>query len=319
MPKSQRLMEILVEVNRLRRFTIGELAETFRVSKRTIMRDLQELEAIGVPLYSEVGPHGGYRILNERLLPPIAFTEEEAAAMFYAYQSLQQLGDLPFDTETRAALAKFYSHMPADTKSRIESMKQRISFKIPTRPVGSPHLKLLLSASIRQQPLRIVYDSRDEQRDRTIQPVGIYAESGFWYCPAYCYLKRDYRLFRADRIIEASNCEQLPESAGTPLADAHLGNWRQRALHNVDLVTLEVHFTREGVRRATAEQWMADRIERESDGTGRYVGRIPKHDLAFFASLFIGMGTDANVVQPELLLEQMRDRVNSMIRQYGWK
>ncbi|WP_309122063.1 YafY family protein [Paenibacillus sp.] len=315
MTRSQRLMELLVEINRRRRFTAGELAEAFGVSKRTILRDLQELEAIGVPLYSEVGPHGGYRLVKERLLPPIAFTEEEAAAMFLAYESLQQLGELPFETETRTALAKFYSFMPADAKQRIDSMRQRIAFKIPKRPVGSPHLKLLLSASIARQPLRILYDSKEGAQERTIHPVGVYAENGFWYCPAYCRLREDYRLFRADRILEAKPDEGSPSDE--PSADVHLGDWRQ---HASDLffqwVTLEVRLTRNGVRRAVAEEWMADGIQVNEDGSGSYAGRIPKQDLSYFACLFLSMGTDAEVIEPVELVDDIRDRLRQLQQQY---
>lgn len=82
MSKSKRLLELMLTVNRKRKFTVKELAQEFGVSSRTILRDLQELGELGVPLYSEVGPHGGYQVLNERILPPIAFTEEEAVALF---------------------------------------------------------------------------------------------------------------------------------------------------------------------------------------------------------------------------------------------
>ncbi|MDF2837107.1 MAG: DeoR family transcriptional regulator, partial [Paenibacillus sp.] len=82
MSKSKRLMELMLVINQKREFTVRELAREFAVSRRTILRDLQELSEIGVPLYSEVGPHGGYRVLKQRLLPPIAFSEEEAVAIF---------------------------------------------------------------------------------------------------------------------------------------------------------------------------------------------------------------------------------------------
>lgn len=82
MSKSKRLLDLMMTVNRKRKFTVKELADEFNVSSRTILRDLQELGELGVPLYSEVGPHGGYQVLNERILPPIAFTEEEAVAIF---------------------------------------------------------------------------------------------------------------------------------------------------------------------------------------------------------------------------------------------
>ena len=69
MSKAERLIEMMITINAKRDFTVGELAKEFSVSKRTILRDLQELEQAGFPLYAEVGAAGGYHILKERILP----------------------------------------------------------------------------------------------------------------------------------------------------------------------------------------------------------------------------------------------------------
>lgn len=94
-------------VNRRKRFTVRELAQEFGVSKRTILRDLQELSEMGVPLYSEVGPHGGYQVLNERILPPIVFSEDEAVSIFFAIHALRHYISLPFDMEYESIKKKF--------------------------------------------------------------------------------------------------------------------------------------------------------------------------------------------------------------------
>ena len=62
MSKAERLIEMMITINAKRDFTVGELAKEFSVSKRTILRDLQELEQAGFPLYAEVGAAGGYHI-----------------------------------------------------------------------------------------------------------------------------------------------------------------------------------------------------------------------------------------------------------------
>ena len=67
MSKAERLIEMMITINAKKDFTVGELAKEFSVSKRTILRDLQELEQAGFPLYSEVGAAGGYHILKERV------------------------------------------------------------------------------------------------------------------------------------------------------------------------------------------------------------------------------------------------------------
>ncbi|WP_257206975.1 WYL domain-containing protein [Bacillus pseudomycoides] len=30
--------------------------------------------------------------------------------------------------------------------------------------------------------------------------MGLYVYNGYWYCPSYCRMRRDIRLFRVDRI-----------------------------------------------------------------------------------------------------------------------
>lgn len=62
--KTQRLHEVMARVYEKKNFTVDELAEEFQVSYRTMLRYLQELSGLGVPLYSEVGKHGGYSLLK---------------------------------------------------------------------------------------------------------------------------------------------------------------------------------------------------------------------------------------------------------------
>jgi|GEM_PF-87502 len=208
MKKSQRLIELMLAVNERRRFTVKEMAEAFGVSERTMHRDLQELCDLGMPLYTEFGPHGGYRLLHKRMLPPILFAEQEAVAMFFAFQSLQYYGALPFEAETLSALNKFYHYLPDDTKHTIDALKERVAFWSPQRTAGSPLLQPLLEAALAQRPVRIVYASSGGDSERTVQPIGIYSSSGRWYVPAYCFSRDKVLLFRADRVLALADADE---------------------------------------------------------------------------------------------------------------
>ncbi|MDP9699151.1 putative DNA-binding transcriptional regulator YafY [Paenibacillus intestini] len=116
MHKAQRLVQLIMLVNERRTFTVQELADECGVSRRTMIRDLAELSGLGIPLYSEVGPHGGYRVLREKVLPPISFSEHEAMALFFAAQSLQNYKSLPFNNEVQSALRKFFHYLSSDLK-----------------------------------------------------------------------------------------------------------------------------------------------------------------------------------------------------------
>lgn len=101
MSKAERLIEMMITINAKRHFTVGELANEFSVSKRTVLRDLQALEQAGFPLYSEVGAAGGYHVLKERILPPITFQRTKQKQFFshaklYSFIKICLLNKKPF-------------------------------------------------------------------------------------------------------------------------------------------------------------------------------------------------------------------------------
>lgn len=314
MPKSKRLLELMQTVNRMRKFTVRELAEQFGVSSRTILRDLQELSELGVPLYSEVGPHGGYQVLNERILPPIAFSEEEAAAMFFASHALRHYLFLPFEAESASALNKFYYYMPGDVRDRIDQMKNRVDIFTPTRRQKALFLSILLNGAVEQKIIRIQYESADGQSERLIQPVGIYASNGFWYCPAYCFMREDFRLFRCDRIGAAEYDE-----SGQPARDhrhIHLGNWEEFRRRKSRRVWLRAELTREGVQRCEAELRPEPRLQIREDGSGMIDQDIPESEMLFFARFMIGLGMEATVKEPPEMISCIKSMLAEITAKY---
>jgi len=202
MSKAKRLNEMIMMVNRKKRFTVRELAQEFGVSKRTILRDLQELSEMGVPLYSGAGPHGGYQVINERVLPPIAFSEDEAISIFFAIHTLRHYISLPFNTEYESIKRKFYFNLSGDIRDAIDKMKDRVDFVSVYQQEEIPFLKQLLETSIEQDVILIDYETNGKTTTRSIQPIGIYANEGKWYCPSYCFFRKDYRVFRCDVVAK---------------------------------------------------------------------------------------------------------------------
>ncbi|MFD0589336.1 helix-turn-helix transcriptional regulator [Paenibacillus sp. GCM10027627] len=313
MSKSKRLMELIVAVNRKRRFTVKELANEFNVSTRTILRDLQELSELGVPLYSEVGPHGGYRILQERLLPPIAFKEREAAAVFFAVQALRHYSSLPFETETSAVLNKFYNFMPEDVRDRIDQMRDRVDFITPVRQAQSPHLSVLLDAAIRQAVLLVDYTSKQQRGEREIQPIGIYTQEGLWYCLAYCFLRKSYRVFRCDRIASAIPTDSPP----LDLQKIHLGSKEGLTRPDGDSLYLYAELSKQGVEACEGDPCPIPLLHVRNDGTGWLEGNVARSDLPFYASYFVGLGKEAALREPKELRAAIRVLLSEMMARYA--
>ncbi|PTM58267.1 helix-turn-helix transcriptional regulator [Desmospora activa] len=314
MAKTQRLFELMMTINAKQKFTARELAQEFGVSYRTILRDLDELSALGVPLYSEVGANGGYYLLHDRMLPPIFFKESEAVAMFLAYHSLQFFGALPFQAETDMALKKFYQHLPEDIQKRIDRMKERVVFWNPSRVQSSDYLNVILETAIEQGATLIHYDGSEGISERTIQPIGLYSYNGFWYCPAYCLKRESFRLFRADRIQFAKRVSSEKKRDLPYRSIRDWIKWSERDVINP--VLFKVDLTLEGVRRAKSDLDLRRMIRIRDDGTGWINTQIPKTEITYFADLLWGFGTDATIKEPSEAILHIRRKISAMARLY---
>ncbi|WP_188691587.1 helix-turn-helix transcriptional regulator [Pullulanibacillus camelliae] len=314
MSKTARLLELMMTINAKKVFTARELAEEFNVSYRTILRDLEELSSLGVPLYSEVGVHGGYRIIKERILPPVSLKETEAIAIFFAAQSLEYFGALPFKAEIKTALNKFYHSLPQDVKSTIDEMKHRVAFWSPKRPHAAPYLKDLLEAAVSQTSLCIEYDGSHGPQERRIFPVGLYSHNGLWYCPAYCFKRQAFRLFRADRVL---NVLPTPPPDAVDVPSMSITEWLEHAERGGQTtLPLKVQLTAEGVRHAQNLLDLETMITMNADRTGTLYGRIPQSEIGYFTELIWSLGTEARLEEPIEIIELIQVKLQKLSHFY---
>ncbi|WP_374016499.1 YafY family protein [Paenibacillus thiaminolyticus] len=317
MQKAKRLIELMMLINQKQQFTARDLAEACGVSLRTIQRDLRDLEELGVPLYAEFGPKGGYRLLKEKLLPPLTFMENEAVAMFFAYQSLHNYASIPFGEEAVSALSKFYSVLPPNAKRTIDRLKDCIQFWVPQREQEAPFLQPLLEAAVELRAITIRYDSAQGENERDIVPLGLYAHNGYWYCPAYCFRRQAYRLFRADYIRSLVPRESLePEMRRQMKKLITLEQWFLPPVRQ-HTVPLRVELTRLGVRKCEADPWVDKGITRHPDGSGTIDTSIGEGEIEYYAERIFGLGTDALVKEPPELVDFIRDKLEQLRSRYG--
>ncbi|MEF7442602.1 YafY family protein [Paenibacillus lautus] len=312
MQKSQRLIQLMMMINAKKSFTVRELADEFGLSVRTISRDLDELSGLGVPIYSVQGRGGGYRLLQERMLPPISFTESEAIAIFFACQSLGYFSTLPFGDGAATALHKFYHYLPADIKEQIDRLKDRVMIHSPFRPMSADILQTLMQAVMVRQAVTISYRSSAGSNQRHIQPIGLYASSGYWYCPAYCFTQKDIRQFRVDRMTAASPNESL--SIREDIASRTLQD--MPGIGDVEMKAFEVELTSKGVWLLETDTRLGSHIHRNADGSGVVRLEIPATDVNFFADYVWRLGEEALITSPAEAVQWTREKIESMWLRY---
>lgn len=199
-----RLIAILTQLQSKRLLTSTEVAQKFNVSVRTVYRDIKALEQAGVPIITEDGR--GYSLMDGYRLPPIMFTESEANAFITAEKLVLLNTDTSLTKNYIEGVTKIKSVLRTHAKDKAGLLSKRVAFEQnPDNKIVSNFLSTIQIALTNFGVIKIEYYSpnNDETTKRHIEPFALINNVGeSWYLIAWCRLRKDYRLFRFDRITK---------------------------------------------------------------------------------------------------------------------
>ncbi|MEA4961633.1 hypothetical protein SDC9_103990 [bioreactor metagenome] len=305
MSKTTKLFDLLLYVNTKRSFTANDVAQEFGISVRTAHRYLLELGEMGVPLYTEPGRNGGYRILSSRVLPPIIFNEDEALAIFFSFQSLKYFKSLPFEVDIESASRKLLARLPEDVKKHVDNLETTLLFWNHKRDIETPLLKNAIKKAADKSIIEIKYQSKQQLTTRTVAPIGVYTNNGIWYMPAYDYQNKGVRLFRVDRILEITDSKKEYPFPDTTLEDILYSYKITEPVH------LYVKLSDKGMISCKDNPYFETSVCVNTDGKGGFIEQtIDQRDLDYVSRFFMGLGVDAEVIEPL----EIRKTIYSMAR-----
>ena len=310
--KAKRLLDILIFASAKKAFTAQEIADEFNISVRTVHRYILDLSDMGLPIYAEQGRNGGYKVLTNKVIPPILFTEEEAVSIFFAFQSLSYYRDLPFNTEINSVTHKLYSSLQHDAKAKVDKIRSYIAFWNPKRTIETPLLNEVLTAAIENKNLHFQYESKSKIKTKHVHPIGVYAHDGLWYLPAYDFNVEKTLLYRVDRILSILSTEENEDTF------MNLKEWFASNSHVVHNPTqLHVLLSTEGVRQCKSVPYLEEFVVTNENGTGYIHSTIDKGEINFITPLFYRLGKDAKVLEPIELIDGLRMRAKEVLHMYG--
>lgn len=310
MSRTGRLFELLITLNTKYRFTAQELANEFSISKRTILRDLQLLSEMGVPLFSSPGPNGGYTLIKKQKLPTISLTPEEATGLLLSYELFE---DGPFKQENISTITKIRSSMSIEMLQKIETLQNRLAIDSPKRSFKNYYLKELLQAALDKKHLQIEYESRSGYSVRTIFPYGLVLSNGLWYSPAFCYKRKRTVPFRVDRII---SLKIQHDFLGPIPKDMPVTQWLNQTATSSKELTLRATLTKKGCKMIDPHP-IGEWIQVTSNGTGIIEEKFRESDMPFIGGLFLSLGAEILIKEPAELIQFVREKALEVINQYS--
>ncbi len=314
MNKTDRLLAIVLELQRKERQRAEDLAELFETSKRTIYRDILALCEAGVPIISVPGQ--GYSLMEGYFLPPLSFTTEEATMLLLGSDFMAQNFDAQYREAAHSASRKIDSALPATLRNDVQYLRNHIRFIGSTSSIESREHQLLQQlrrALLDGKTIRFRYytrhrrDEEDSTQVREVDPYSLVYLFRAWHLTAYCHLRQAMRIFRLERIEEL---ELLQRTFIRP-ANVHPGPGEQeqaRGMHVRVLFDKEVaRWVREG------RSYYVTSEEETSDGL--LVTLMIRHESEIIQWL-LSWGSHVRVIEPASLRELMAAEVRQMLAQY---
>ncbi|QIB69232.1 YafY family transcriptional regulator [Aminipila butyrica] len=295
MNKSERLQDMMLFLNDKNSFNLKDLMNNYHISKSTALRDVQSLELIGMPIYSQPGRNGYYGILSNKLLSPMVFNMDEVFALYFSMLTLRDYETTPFHLSVEKLKKKFetcLSPEKIDMLHRVESVFRLASIQ---HHNPCPFLSDVLQYAIEEKVSKVLYEKKGIPTNYFVQFFNISSAYGQWYATG-CNVESDSpQVFRCDKILAMEEANQYQAK---PLAQflkpAHV-------LYKApDAIDFEIKLSKKGVDLFYKEHYPSMKLSWES---GEYFlrGFYNKGEENFIANYFIGYGETILSVYPPSL------------------
>lgn len=205
--RADRLISILMFLQKNGRMKAKDLAAELEVSERTIYRDVDALSFSGVPIYCERGPQGGIELLDRYRSDLTGLNKDEIRALFMVGIPAP-LSDLGLDQEIKSALRKLTVALPKDMT--VDEQRSRRFFIDPEpwedSTESTPLLNVVQTAVWEERPLKLTYHSILGPRvgilESLVNPYGLVAKDGHWYL--VCEREQHIFVLELDRLMAAA-------------------------------------------------------------------------------------------------------------------
>ena len=295
-----RLFEIVYLLMDKKVSTAQQLADYFGVSKRTILRDIDELAAAGIPVSTLQGKGGGVTILDNFVLNKTTFDDQEQKNTLFALQDIaaaEQTGNEHLLAKLRTLFDKTdTAWLEVDLSRWGNALGDKIKFETLKQAIFKKKALLFLYSNI----------AGDTER-RTVYPLKLLYKAKAWYLQAFCLSRREYRVFKVNRMMDIT---PLPETfAGENYAppEAVINAGKVQTVH------IALKFMPEAAYLAY-DEFDAKDIVKSADGSLNVTATLP--DDAWLYGYLLSFGPQVQVLGPQHVKEQLLKTAQAIAARY---
>jgi predicted DNA-binding transcriptional regulator YafY len=304
-----RQLQLMRMLETRQEIVVPEVAAELGYTVRTVYRDLQVLERVGVPIYQDRRDgQARWRVVEGyRRKLSLTLSWPEMIALGLARKLLAQLGTTPLGDAATSAMKKISDALPREVADRTSRFEEAL-----TAQLGAGHdyerhgdsLRTLVEAIERHETVRLQYRKLGTRtnEERHVDPYLLHVQSGSVYMMGFCHQRNAVRTFLLDRIREVARTGGLYGArvafAPAAMVQGALGPWEGAPQR------VEVRFDEEMAELAAERRiHSSQRTQWRSDGQLDVELRLPI--CPPLISWLLGWGQHVQVVAPASLRKRL--------------
>ena len=306
MNKSERINDMMLFLNDRSSFNLKDIMEKYNISRSTALRDISSLEEIGMPIYSQTGRNGHYRILPNKLLSPIVFNTDEIFSLYFSMLTLKAYETTPFHLSIEKLKEKFERCLPSDKIELIHKTEKVLSFGTVKQVNHCEFLKDILEFTLDEKICRIEYSKNNVIEQYYLQFFNISSKYGQWYAIGYNFKTEDYKVFRCDKIL---NMEESTEYSSKSLSE--LMTSYDISLKKKGYTEFELEISKAGSDLFYKENYPSMKLFHEN---GKYFirGFYNAEEENFITEYFMNYGKNILSIKPFFLKNLIITRIKNL-------
>lgn len=299
--KIDRLLGIVMILLQKEKVTAPYLAKTFEVSRKTINRDIEDLCMAGLPIVTEQGGNGGISIADGYKVDKSVLTYEEMENIITALKGLDSISK---EEESEKLLNKFFIN-----QDNLLAVRDSIIINLSSHYKSSlvEKISLIKEAIRNNRRISFRYYYSKGEASRKIEPYYLTFQWSAWYVFGYCLEKKDYRLFKLNRLWELVETNEVFEPQELPDSRKDFNQYF------TDRIEVTVLFD-ESVKYRLIDEYGVECFTATEDG--KLLFRYSFTNKEYMISWLLGFGDKALVLSPEGLKEELVTIAKKIIERY---
>lgn len=302
--KIDRLIGILSVLLQEEKVTAPDLAERFEVSRRTINRDIDDLLYAGIPIRTSQGVGGGISIAEGYKVDRTILTSKDMQMILAGLRSLDSVSGSSYYGQLMEKIQAGSSEFISGRDSILIDLSSWYKESL------APKISTIQDAIENRHLLEFYYYAPSGESKRSIEPYYIVFKWTSWYVYGWCRQRKDYRLFKLNRMDKVKETKKEFECRNAPVPD----------------LSSELKFPRNIVLKALfdpdmkwrlVEEFGPDCYEVQEDG--RLLLIKDYADIDNLTMWMLTFGDKVEVIEPNEVRMRLKGIAGSMMKIYGGK